>query len=143
MATVISKRIFAALNRDDCEEHPRSHLAQNSNTPKSQEDYITQVSKEIGRRVTKKLSLEFSRRENRNIDALSRLDDFLMTPLIQGHSRNVRETSRNVYSTNQGTNEDNSHSDPYPVTNISQSQMTRNSGPEETVESGILQRVQL
>ena len=38
------------------EEHPRNNLAQNSNVPRSEEDYITQVSEEIEERVTKKLS---------------------------------------------------------------------------------------
>ena len=61
-------------------------MAQNSNVPRSQEDYISQVSEEIEGRVTKKLSQEFSRTENRILGALSRLDDFLMNPLIQGHS---------------------------------------------------------
>ena len=51
-----NKRKLAALNKENCEEHPRSNLAQNSNVPRSQEDYITQVSEEIEGRVTKKLS---------------------------------------------------------------------------------------
>ena len=38
------------------EEHSRSNVAKNSNTFKSQEDYITQISEEIEGRVTKKLS---------------------------------------------------------------------------------------
>ena len=46
-----------------CEEHPRKDLAQNSNVPRSQEDCITQVSGEIGERVTKKLTQEFSRKK--------------------------------------------------------------------------------
>ena len=65
-----NKRKLAALNEENCEEHPRNNLASNSNVPRSQEDYITQVSEEIERRVTKKLSQEFSRTENRilNLD---------------------------------------------------------------------------
>ena len=109
-----SRRKLAALNRQNCEEHPRSNLAQNSNVPRSQEDYITQVSEEIEGRVTKKLSQEFSRTENRILCALARLDDFLMSPLLQGHSGTTPETSRNVFSINQGTNEDDSQSDPHP-----------------------------
>ena len=65
----------------------RSNLAQNSNALRSQEDYITQVSEEIEDRTTKKLSQEFSRTETRILGTLSRLDDFLLNPLIQGHSR--------------------------------------------------------
>ena len=83
MATPRNKRKLAALNKENCGEHPRSNLAQNSNVPRSQEDYITQVSQEIEGRVTKKLSQEFSRTENRILEALSRLDD---NPLIQGQS---------------------------------------------------------
>ena len=109
-----NKRKVAALNKENCEEHPRSNLVQNSNVPRSQEDYITQVSEEIEGRVTKKLSQEFSRTKNCILGALARLDDFLMNPLLQGHSGTTPETSRNVFSINQGTNEDDSQSDPHP-----------------------------
>ena len=105
---------MAALNKENCEEHPRSNLASNSNVPRSQEDYITQVSEEIEGRVTNRLSQEFSRTENRILGALARLDDFLMNPLLQGHSGTTQETSRNVFSINQGTNEDDSQSNPHP-----------------------------
>ena len=81
-----NKRKLAALNKENCEEHSRSNLAQNSNVPRSQEDYITRFSEEIEGRVTRKLSQEFIRTENRILGALARLDDFLMNPLIQGHS---------------------------------------------------------
>ena len=110
-----NKRKLAALNKENCEENPRSNLVSNSNVPRSQEDYITQVSaEEIEGRVTKKLSQEISRTENRILGALARLDDFLMNPLLQGHSGTAPETSRNVFSINQGTNEDDSQSDPHP-----------------------------
>ena len=59
-----NKRKMAAWNKENCEEHLRSNLASNSNVPRSQEDYITQVSEEIEGRVIKKLSQEFSRTEN-------------------------------------------------------------------------------
>ena len=105
-------------------------MAQNSNVARSQEDYITQVSKEIESRVTKKLSQEFSRTENRILGALSRLDDFLLNPLFPGHSGTAPETSRNGYSSNQGTNEDDSQSGPHPDAGVFESQTTHNSGPE-------------
>ena len=126
-----NKRKLAALNKQNCEEHPRSNLAQNSNVPRSQEDYITQVSEEIEGWVTKKLSREFSRTENRILGALARLDDFLMNPLIQGHSGTAPGTSRNVFSINQGTNEDDSQSDPLPEAGLFNNEMTQNSGPED------------
>ena len=86
MATLRNKKKLAALNKENCKELPRSNMVQNSNVPRSQEDYITQVSKEIEGRVTKKLSQEFTRTENRILGALAHLDGFLMNPLIQGHS---------------------------------------------------------
>ena len=106
-------------------------MAQNSNAPRSQEDYITQVSEEIEGRVTKKLSQEFSKTENRILSSLARLDDFLMNPLIQGHSGTDPETSRNVFSINQGTNEDDSQSDPHPEAGFFNNRMTQNSGPDD------------
>ena len=108
MTTLRNNRKLADLNKENCEEHPRSNLAQNSNVPRSQEDYITQVSEENEGRVTKKLSQEFSRTENRILGALARPDDFLMNPLFQGHSRITSVTSRDILSTHQGTNEDDS-----------------------------------
>ena len=109
-----NKRKLTALNKENCEEHPRSNLSRNSNVPRSQEDYITQVSEEIEGRVTKKLSQEISRTENRILGALARLDDFLMNPLLQDHSGTTPETSRNMLSINKGTNEDDSQSNPHP-----------------------------
>ena len=112
--TTRNKRILAALNKENCEEHPRSNLAQNSSAPRSQEDYITQVSEEIEGRFTKSLSKEFSRTENRILGALARLDDFLMNPLLPGRSGTTPEPSRNALNTSQGTNEDDSQNDPHP-----------------------------
>ena len=112
--TTRNKRKLAALNKENYEEHPRSNLAQNSSAPRSQEDYITQVSEEIEGRVTKKLSREFSRTENRILGALARLDDFLMNPLLPGRSGTTPEPSRNALNTSQGTNEDDSQKDPHP-----------------------------
>ena len=126
---------MAALNRENCEEHPRSNLAQNSNVPRSQEDYITQVSEENEGIVTKKLSQKFSRMETHILSALSRLDDFLMNPLVQGYSGTTPETFENAYGINQRTNEDESQSDPHPEAGLLQSQTTRNAGPEDGHDS--------
>ena len=133
--TTRNKRKSAALNKENCEDHPRSNLAQNSNVPRSQEDYVTQVSEEIEGRVTKRLSKEFSRTENRILGALARLDDFLMNQLLQGHSGTTPEASRNALSTSQGTNEDDSQNDPHPEAGIFINQMTQNSGPEDGHDS--------
>ena len=129
--TTRNRKKLAALNEEKCEEHPRSNLAQNSSAPRSQEDYITQVSEEIEGRVTKRLSKEFSRTENRILGALARLDDFLMNPLLPRCSGTTPEPSRNALNTSQGTNEDDSQNDPHPEAGLFHGQMTQNSGPED------------
>ena len=106
-------------------------MAQNSNGPKSQENYISQISEEIEERVTKMLSQEFSITENRKLGTLARLDVFVMNPLIQGHSGTPPGTSQNTFGTSQGTNEDDSQSDPHPEAGIFNNQTTQNSGPED------------
>ena len=54
MATRNEKKL-AALIEENGEEHAGRNLAGNSNVPRSQEDYITQVFEQIEGRVTKKL----------------------------------------------------------------------------------------
>ena len=53
-----------------------------------------------------------------------------MNPLNQFHSGTAPEISQDAYGTNQGTNEDNSQSDPHAEASVSQSQTTRNFGPD-------------
>ena len=53
MATLRNKRKLAAPNKEKCQEHPRSNLEQNRCVPRSQKDYITQISEEIQSRVVK------------------------------------------------------------------------------------------
>ena len=130
MSNLRNKRKLAALNNVNCEGPPRRNLAQFSNVPRSQEDYITQVSEAIEGRATNKSSQEFNRTARCILGALSRLDDFLMKPVLQGHSGIAPETSWNANGTNQATNEDDSQCDPRPGTGVFQSQTTRNSGPE-------------
>ena len=124
-----NKRKLAAINKENCEEHPRINLTKNSNVPRLQEDYITQVSEEIEGRVTK----EFSRTENRIWGALARLDDFLINPLIQGHSGTTSEMSRIAFSTND------SQSDPHPESGIFCNQTMRNSGQENQRDTSLHQ----
>ena len=112
-----------------------SNLAQNSSTPRSQEDYITQVCEEIEGRVTKRLSKEFSRTENRILGALARLDDFLMNPLLPGGSGTTPEPTRNASGINQGTNEDDSQNDPHPEASLFHGQREQNSGTERGYDS--------
>ena len=68
--------------------------------------------------------------ENRILGALYRLDDFLMNPLTQGHSGTAPETSRNIFSIRQGTNEDDTWSNPHPEAGIFNNQTTQNAGPQ-------------
>ena len=129
-------RRLAAFNRENYEEHPRSELAQNSNVPRSQVVYIAQVSEEIEARLTKKLSQEHSRMESRIVGPLSRLDAFLLNPLIQGHSGTAPETSRNTLRANQRTNEVDTQSYLYSEVDVSQSQPT-NCGPDDTYDKAL------
>ena len=77
MATPRINKKLAALNKEICEEHSWSNLAQKSKAPRSQEDYITQVFEEIQGRVTRQLCRRFNRTENRILCLQSHLDDFL------------------------------------------------------------------
>ena len=129
--TTRNKRKLAALNKENCDENPRINLAQNSGAPTSQEDYIAQVSEEIEVRVTKRLSKEFSRTENRILGALARLGDFLMSPLLPGHSGTTPVPTRNTFGNYQGTNEDYSQNDPHPEAGLFHGQTTRKAGPED------------
>ena len=126
MATLRNKRKLAAVTRETQEENPRNGQSRNTSVPRINEEYITQVSEEIEGRVTKKLSQEFNRIESRISDALSKLDEFLLNQQITAHSGTIRNT--NVE--NQGTNEDDSQSDPHPEGGLFRSQTTQNSGPD-------------
>ena len=132
MATLRNKRKLAAVTRETQEENPRNGQSQSRNTsvPRINEEYITQVSEEIEGRITKKLSQEFNRIESRISDALSKLDEFLSNQQIQTYSETVPGTFRNTNVENQGTNEDDSQSDPHPEGGLFRSQTTQNPGPE-------------
>ena len=95
MATLRKKRKLAATARET-QEYPRNNQSQNSAAPGITEEYITEVSEEIEGRVTKKLSQEFNRTESRNLDALSKLNEFLLNPQIRTFSGTVPGTFRNA-----------------------------------------------
>ena len=135
MATLRNKRKLAAVTRETQEENPRNGQSRNTSVPRINEEYITQVSEEIEGRITKKLSQEFNRIESRIADALSKLDEFLSNQQIQTHSKTVPGTFRNTNVENQGTNEDDSQSDPHPEAGIFRGQTTRNSGPKDCRDS--------
>ena len=103
MVTARKRKRLATFIDEKCEEQPRSNLAPFTIVPRSQEDYITQISEEIEDSLRMKLSNEFNRMQSRISGALSQLDDFPLNPLIQSHSASVLETSRNALGTNHGT----------------------------------------
>ena len=80
--------------------------------------------------MTEKLSQEFSQTETRILGALSKKDEFLLNQQIRTHSGIVPGTFRNTNVENQGTNEDDSQSDPHPEADVFRSQITQNAGPE-------------
>ena len=136
MATLGYRRKLAAVSRET-PESTRNSRGQSTLDPGLTQDYISEVSEEIEGRVTKKLSLEFSRTESHILGALSEVDEFLLNPQIRTHSGTVRGTFRNTKVENQGTNEDDSQSGPHPEAGLFRSQTTRNSGPEvprDTIE---------
>ena len=131
MATLRNKRKLAAVTRETQEENPRNGQSRNTSVPRINEEYITQVFEQIEGRVTKKLSQEFSRTESRFLGALSKLDEVLLNQQITTHCGTVPGTFRNTNVENQGTNEDDSQSDPHPEAGIFRGQTTRNFGPKD------------
>ena len=135
MATLRSKRKLAAVTGETHEENPRNGQSRNTSVPRINEEYITQVFEQIKGRVTEKLSQEFSRTESRILGALSKLDEFLLNQQITTHSGTVPGTFRNTNVKNQGTNEDDSQSDPHPEAGIFRGQTTQNSSPKDCRDS--------
>ena len=125
MATLRNKRKLAAVTRKTQEE---------TSVPRINEEYITQVSEEIEGRVSKKLS-QFSRTESRILGALTESDEFLSNQQIHTHFETVPGTFRNTNVENQGTNEDDSQSDPHPEAGIFRGQTTQNLGPKDCREN--------
>ena len=130
MATLRKKRKLAAVTGETQEEHPRNGQSRNTSVPRINEEYITQVSEEFEGRVSKKLSQEFSRTESRILGALSKLDEFFLNQQIRTHSETVTGTFRNTNVENQGTNEDDSQSDPHREAGIFFGQTLQNLGPK-------------
>ena len=116
-------------------ENTRNSESQNTLDPKIAEEYITQFSDEIERRVTKKLSQVFSPTESRILSAWSELNEFLLNPQVRSCSVAVQGTSRNNNSENREPTGDRSLNDPCPEVvfsachicnlNVSQQEETR------------------
>ena len=131
MATLRNKRKLAAVTRETQEESLRNGQSRNTSVPRINEEYITQVSEEVEGRVSKKLSQEFSRTDSRILGALSKLDEFLSNQQIHTHFETVPGTFRKTNVENQGTNEDDSQSDPHPEAGVFRGQTTQNLGPKD------------
>ena len=133
MATLRNERKLAAVSRDT-QQSAWNGQSQKTFVPGMNEEYITQVSEEIGGRVTEKLSQEFSRTESRIVGALSKLGDFLLNPKVRTCSGTVPGTSRNNDSENREPTGDRSLNDPYPELEFSgrQASTSANSDREET-----------
>ena len=137
MATLRNKRKLTAVTTETQEEHPRNGQSRNTSVPRINEEYITQVSKEIEKGVTEQLSLEFSRTKSRILGALSKLDEFFVNPQIRSHSGTVPGTFRNTNVENQEPNEDRSQDDPHSEVgpSVCQSRHSIDSDTEEAPHS--------
>ena len=102
MATLRNKKKLAAVSRET-PDSSRSSGGRNVLDPELTQDYISQVSKEIEGRVTKKLSKDFNKTESRILGALLKLDEFLLNPqvrtcsIFQGPSRNANSENREIH----------------------------------------------
>ena len=121
MGTLRSKRKLAAVLRET-PENTRNTQSRSTIDPEMAQEYISQVSEEIERRVTKKLSKEFNRTESRILGSLSKLDDFLLNPQVRTCSVAVPGTSRNGNSENREPTGDHSLDDPCPEVRYSSHQ---------------------
>ena len=74
--------MLAAVSRET-PENTRKSKSQNTLDPGTAQEYISQVSEEIERRVTKKISKDFSRTDSGFLGALSTLDEFLLNPQVR------------------------------------------------------------
>ena len=128
MVTLRNKRKLATQNKQ-----PRNGQSRNTSIPGINEEHITQVFAEIENRVTKKLSQEFSRTESRLLCALSKLDEFLLSPQIRTHSGIVPGTFQNTNMENLEPNDDHSRNDPHPEVgpSVCQSRHSIDSDPDE------------
>ena len=113
MATLRNKRKLAAVSRET-PEGSRGSRGRNVLDSELSQDHISQVSKEIEWRVTKKLSKDFNKTESGFLAALAKLDEFLLNPQFRNCSVAAHGTSRNSNSENRETQGDRSSNNPYP-----------------------------
>ena len=141
MAALRNKRKLAAVSRET-PEGSRSSRGQNVLDPELTQDYISQVSEEIEVRVTKKLSKEFSKTESRILGALSKLDEFLLSPQVRTCSVAFQEHPGTIIQKTWETRADRSLDDPCPeVGYFSHHSGQLNSPETETYPHSILSKV--
>ena len=128
-ATLRNKRKLAAVSRET-PENTRNNQSRNATDPEMAQEYISQVSEEIDGRVTKKLSKDFSRTGSRILGALSKLDNFLLSPQFRICSVAVPGTSRNSNSENREPTGDRSLDDPCPDVRFSSHHSGNLNSPE-------------
>ena len=94
---------------------------------------------QIEARVTKKLSQESDMTKSQNLGALTKHDDFLLSPQVWVQSGTVPGTSRNMNVENHELTKDRSPNDPCPEVDASiyRSSQFMDSDPEETSYSNI------
>ena len=119
IAALGNKRQLAAISRGTQKERPRNGQSRNTSLPRSNEDYITQLSKEMEGRVTKKSCHDFSKTESSILGALSKLDEYLLNPQIWTFSGTFPGTSRKTDMENQEPTAECSQSYPHPEVEFS------------------------
>ena len=130
MATLRNMRKLAAVSRET-PENRRNSQSQNSLDPRMAQGYISQVSEKIESRVSKKLSKELSRTESCILNALSKLDEFLLNLEKRTCSVAVPGTSRNSGSENREPTGDRSPGDPSPEAVFSTYHSSNLNDPEQ------------
>ena len=118
MTTLRNKRKLTAVSRETL-EIARNSQFRNTFFLGMTEEYITQFSEKIEGKVTKKLSQEFSRTKSAFLDALSKLDEFLLNPEVRTFSGTVPGTSRDKNLRNREPTGNRSQNDPNPEVEFS------------------------
>ena len=115
-------------------DHSRNSQWQDTSVPGNIDGYITEISAEIDGRLTKKLPQELSSTDSRTLGALSKLENFLLNPLVGTLSGTIPGTSQIYDLENREPAGDRSQKDRYPEVKLSacRSNNSNDSDPEKT-----------
>ena len=116
MTTLRNKRKLLTM-AGETQECPRNSQSKISSAPGITDNHIAQVSTEIERRVTLKLTQDFNRTASRILGALSKLDEFFFNSQIRTFSGTVPGTFWNVDVENREPAGFCSQSEPHPEQN--------------------------